>query len=212
MFSLGNYKVQSLLILVAILAIFLLPIQGEAKTYKYKDENGKWHFTDDPNQIPERFREKKDESSGQSKEKTRVELGGGYSIEINSDWKAKHTGSLKYKLVTTDKVDDYAPSLGFDVLGNRGPMDIFIADFFEVIRKRFQNLKELDRTSFSAENADGEKFVVDYEFAGEKVRTLYYIFENTKQEKVIVTCRVATETGDKFDDAFDGMVNSFIIK
>ena len=94
----------------------------------------------------------------------------------------------------------------------RVPMDAFISELFMVLRKRFQKFKELGRTSFSAENADGEKFVVDYEFAGEKVRTLYYIFENSRNEKVIVTCRVATETGDKFDKAFDEMVGSFIIK
>jgi hypothetical protein len=140
-----------------------------------------------------------------------VELGDGYSIEINPDWNAKHTGSLIFKLVTTDKVDDYVPSLGIDVMKTRGTMEAFIADLFKVLRKRFQKFKEFGRTSFSAENADGEKFVVDYEFAGEKVRTLYYIFENSKKDKVVVTCRVATETGDKFDNAFDEMVRSFVI-
>lgn len=45
-----------------------------------------------------------------------------------------------------------------------------------------------------------------------KVRTLYYVFENSAKDKVIVTCRVDTETGDKFDEAFDEMVKSFIVK
>ena len=212
MFNLKIYKAHSLLFMLAILVMFLLPAQGEAKMYKYKDESGKWHFTDDINQIPERFREKKDDLSGQAQVRTRVALGDGYSIEINSDWNAKHTGSLKYKLVTTGKVDDYPPSLGIDVMKTRGSREAFTADLFRVLRKRFQKLKELGRTSFSAENADGEKFVVDYEFAGEKVRTLYYIFENSKKDKVVVTCRVSTETGDKFDNAFDEMVRSFILK
>lgn len=215
MVSLGNNKMHSLLILLVILAIFLLPGQGETKMYKYKDESGKWHFTDDPNQIPEPFRNNEDagdQLADQIKETTRVTLGDGYSIEINSDWKAKHTGSLVYKLVTTAQVDDYTPSLGFDVMKVRGTRDAFTEDLFRVLRKRFQKFKELGRTPFSAENADGERFVTDYEFAGEKVRTLYYIFENTMKEKVVVTCRVATETGDKFDNAFDEMVRSFIIE
>jgi hypothetical protein len=143
---------------------------------------------------------------------TRVGLGGGYSVEINAAWEAKYTGSLKYKLVTTDAVDDYQPSFGIDVMKFRGPMDAFIADLFEVLEKRFHKFKKLAQAPFSAENSDGEKFVVDYEFAGEKVRTLYYIFENSVKEKVIVTCRVATATGDKFDDAFDEMVRSFTVE
>lgn len=212
MLSQRTYKVNSLIILFVILAIFILPTQGEAKMYKYKDESGKWHFTDDLNQIPERFREKMDGLFDQPKEKTRVELGGSYSIEINSDWKARRTGSLAYKLVTTAKVDDYAPSLGIDVIKNQRPMDDFISNFLKFIRKRFHNLKELGHTGFFAENANGEKFTVDYEFAGEKVRTLYYVFENSAKDKVIVTCRVDTETGDKFDEAFDEMVKSFIVK
>ncbi len=47
------------LILSVLLAIiFLIPLHSSAAIYKYKDENGKMHFTDSPLKIPEQYRDK----------------------------------------------------------------------------------------------------------------------------------------------------------
>jgi hypothetical protein len=41
----GNMnKLLSLMIILAL--VFVLGSNAEAKVYKYKDENGKWHFVD----------------------------------------------------------------------------------------------------------------------------------------------------------------------
>ncbi|MBT6716557.1 MAG: DUF4124 domain-containing protein [Nitrospina sp.] len=49
------------IILFFVGVIFLFPyIDGaEAAVYKWRDENGKIHFTDDPNNVPEKFRQDK---------------------------------------------------------------------------------------------------------------------------------------------------------
>ena len=49
------------IILFFVGVIFLFPyIDGaEAAVYKWRDDNGKIHFTDDPNNVPEKFRQDK---------------------------------------------------------------------------------------------------------------------------------------------------------
>lgn len=52
---------MSRLIFSVLLGGFFLmgnPDISSAKIYKYKDENGNIHFTNDPLTIPERYREK----------------------------------------------------------------------------------------------------------------------------------------------------------
>jgi hypothetical protein len=49
-------KIFSLLIIVALLIVH--SSNADAKTYKWKDEKGKTHFTDNPLKIPEKYREK----------------------------------------------------------------------------------------------------------------------------------------------------------
>ena len=118
-------------------------------------------------------------------------------------------------MVTTDKVDDFAPSLGIDVMKSRMTLQGFSAELLTVLKKRFTNFRKLGQTPFSAQNAQGLKFVTDYGYPEPgigDVRTLYYMFENSRKEKVVVTCRVAMQTGDRFDAAFDEMVRSLMIK
>jgi len=47
-----NIKITFLL----TLALMLLPVQGSAEFYKYKDAGGVWHFTDDLYEVPEEQR------------------------------------------------------------------------------------------------------------------------------------------------------------
>ncbi|MBC8282856.1 MAG: DUF4124 domain-containing protein [Nitrospinae bacterium] len=50
-------KLFLLLVMVSFLVCFDEKL--EAAVYKWRDENGKIHFTDDPNSVPEEFRQKK---------------------------------------------------------------------------------------------------------------------------------------------------------
>lgn len=40
-----------------VIGFLLFPLSGEAGFYSWKDENGKTHFTDDPSQVPPKYRE-----------------------------------------------------------------------------------------------------------------------------------------------------------
>ena len=54
-------KVARLIFSALLIGIFLIgnPTPSSAKMYKYKDENGKLHFTDDPTKVPEKYRKYK---------------------------------------------------------------------------------------------------------------------------------------------------------
>jgi len=62
-------------ILVAILSTFLIPQLSFGEVYKWVDEKGVVHFTDDMQQVPEKYRPKAEEigSSGGEKEETKGE-------------------------------------------------------------------------------------------------------------------------------------------
>ncbi|MZH04348.1 MAG: DUF4124 domain-containing protein [Nitrospinae bacterium] len=46
-------------LILNLLVIIFLPVgpssSSFAKTYKFRDENGKLHFTNDPSKVPEKF-------------------------------------------------------------------------------------------------------------------------------------------------------------
>lgn len=46
-----------LILTVILIFAFISPTSSTAKVYKYKDENGKTHYTNDPSKIPEEYRE-----------------------------------------------------------------------------------------------------------------------------------------------------------
>lgn len=62
-------------ILVAILSTFLISQLSFAEIYKWVDEKGEVHFTDDMTQVPEKYRPKAEEirSSGPGNEETKGE-------------------------------------------------------------------------------------------------------------------------------------------
>jgi hypothetical protein len=62
-------------ILVAILSTFFISQLSSAQVYKWVDENGVVHFTDDVTQVPEKYRPKAEEirSSGLENEETKGE-------------------------------------------------------------------------------------------------------------------------------------------
>ena len=56
-----------------------------AKTYKWVDEKGKAHFTDNPGNSPTQYRTSEKQPRAGKKAKIRVDIGRGYSFEIPGD-------------------------------------------------------------------------------------------------------------------------------
>ena len=46
------------MLIVGLLALSILSLPASAKIYKWKDENGKTHYTDSPAKIPKKYRSK----------------------------------------------------------------------------------------------------------------------------------------------------------
>ena len=94
--------------------LMMSPNPALEKMYKWVDEKGKTHFTDNRMNIPPQYRTPEKKSLAGTKEKKRVALGGGFPLEIPGDWKIVKRGSLQYKLVFTDKKDGYEPDCTLD--------------------------------------------------------------------------------------------------
>lgn len=198
------------LFLFLLILMFLLPVRAGGEAYKYQDENGTWHFTDDPGKIPQN---KNDKLSKKMIAGKRVHLGGGYSIELPGNWKAAKRGSLRYKLVFTKETDGFEPGLGLDEFRSRRSLKEFEADLLKTLKKRFKNFEKISRSSFPGDFSKGVKVVLNYEYqAGMDVRTIHYLFENPREGKIVLTCRVAKNTGTRFDADFDKMAQSLNIE
>ena len=84
--------------------LMMSPTPALAKMYKWVDEKGKTHFTDNRMNIPPQYR---------TPEKKRVALGGGFPLEILGDWKIAFTCTVakKTKAELDDVFDEMAASL-----------------------------------------------------------------------------------------------------
>ena len=47
---------KSIFLIFGVILLYLPSYESEATVYKWKDESGKIHFTDEPNRVPEEFR------------------------------------------------------------------------------------------------------------------------------------------------------------
>lgn len=94
--------------LIPIFPVLLLIVTNPAlaKIYKWTDESGKVHFTNDPAMVPEQFQQKeqkKNKTKNADGGGTRDDLGGGYFFELAKNWDIETRGSLRYKLIFTKK-------------------------------------------------------------------------------------------------------------
>lgn len=90
--SYSTKKARGPLILFAGFLVFIfLSFPADAKMYKWTDDQGKVHFTDNPSKIPKKYREKKDgvETIKRGPGRTKDELHGGRKgdyAEISSEY------------------------------------------------------------------------------------------------------------------------------
>ncbi len=64
---------ENILVVVGTLLLSLSAVQSEATVFKWRDDNGKIHFTDDPNRVPEKFRQEKIPLRPLSNPQTKIE-------------------------------------------------------------------------------------------------------------------------------------------
>lgn len=70
MIEVKKFEMARLVLTAILVCVFMLgiSISASAKIYKYKDENGKTHFTNDPSKIPEEYREENESAQPIKKE------------------------------------------------------------------------------------------------------------------------------------------------
>ncbi len=139
------------------------------------------------------------------------ELGGGYSLVPSENWIIKSPPASKYKVVLTDPADNFAPNINVVEEEFSGSMEDYIRLSMETLVKMMM-AKKISESSFSSKNADGVRLVTHTQMNALKLRQVFYFFENSQGQKVVVTASTSRDSGDKFDAAFDKMLHSFRVK
>ena len=184
-----------------------------AKIYKWVDDKGTTHFTDNPRKIPPQYRTPEKLPKAGRKVKKRVDIGRGYSFEISGDWKVSKRGSLQNKLIFTKKRDGYEPSCSLHEYKFRSPFKVFLANTKAAIKRAYTDYRIVSESAFSAKDLIGVKIKERFiDKLGKKARRQTYFFPALNKKNVVVVCQAAIKTRAALDDIFDEIVASLISK
>ncbi|HIE80635.1 MAG TPA: DUF4124 domain-containing protein, partial [Nitrospinaceae bacterium] len=166
-----------------------------AKTYKWVDEKGKAHFTDNPGNIPPQYRTSEKQPRAGKKAKIRVDIGRGYSFEIPGDWKVAKRGSLQNKLIFTKKRDGYEPHCSLHEYKFRRPFEEFKANTKAAIKRAYTDYRIVSESVFSTKDLKGVKIKERFiDKVGKNARRQTYFFHGLNKKNVAVVCQAAIKT------------------
>jgi hypothetical protein len=189
------------------------PHPAMAKMYKWVDENGRSHFTDNPGKIPLQYRKPDKKPRTRQEEKKRVDIGRGYSFEIPGDWKVAKRGSLQNKLIFTKKRDGYEPHCSLHEYKFRQPFEEFKAITKASIKRAYTDYRIVRESAFSAKDLKGVKIKERFiDKLGKNARRQTYFFHGSNKKNVAVVCQAAIKTKAALDDVFDEIAASLISK
>ncbi len=195
--------------LFLFIILILSPRPTLAQVFQWMDDKGNFHFTDNSNSIPMKYRAALKKPSGGAIVKNRVNIGGGYSFEIYENWGIEKRGSLRYKLIFTKRRNGFEPSCALDEFKSRNSFKKFVTGLQAVIEKRFKNYKKTSQSAFHAKPLKGIKVSEQLsDMSGENVRRFLYYFKIANDKKIVITCSVAEATGTQLNDAFDEIASS----
>ncbi|MBT3366660.1 MAG: DUF4124 domain-containing protein [Nitrospina sp.] len=197
--------------IILFVLLMVSPNLASAKVYKWVDEKGKAHFTDNPGKIPEQFRTPDKEPQAGKKAKKRVGIGRGYSFEIPGNWKVAKRGSLQNKLIFTNKRDDYEPDCSLHEYKITQPFEKFLAITKAAIKRAYTDYRIVSESAFSAKDIKGVKIKERFiDKLGKNARRQTYFFHVQNKKNVSITCQAAIKTKAALDDVFDEIVASLV--
>jgi hypothetical protein len=89
-----------------------------------------------------------------------------------------------------------------------GSMDEYVAESLEILEQSY-NARKVSKTSFSADNADGVKLTADTEINGKKIRQIFYFFQNSLGQKVVVRASSGRRSASALEKEFDSILHTF---
>lgn len=136
------------------------------------------------------------------------ELGGGYSLNPPENWTVKKFPGAAYKIVITQPVNNFSPNINLVDEEFCGSIEEYVAESFEILQQGY-NAKKISETLFSADNADGIKLTADTEINGKKVRQIFYFFQNSLGQKVVVRASSGRRSASALEKEFDSILHTF---
>ena len=141
-----------------------------------------------------------------------VELGGGYAVDVPEGWVAKtFPGSPYNGLFGTTSSEGFTPNINIQEEPNTSPMDEYVKLNLDQLEQIMKAVK-VSQDPFSAKNVEGVKLVTHTQFQELKLRQIFYFFDNSAGQKVVVTATASRQSDGKMDSAFDKIMNTFKVK
>lgn len=139
------------------------------------------------------------------------DLGGGYTLILSENWSVKRFPGTTYKILITQSINNFFPNINLVEDEFSGSMDKYVASSLEILQQGY-NARKVREASFSADNADGVKLTVDTEINGKKLRQIFYFFQNSVGQKVVVRATSGRRSASALEEEFDAILKTFRVK
>lgn len=140
------------------------------------------------------------------------EAQGGFSYEIPAQWEVREYPGLKYQILFTQPVDNFAPNVNFVDEDYAGDLDTYADANLPVLEKVISGFKLISRGS--GKTRQGREYrslrFIQTTQSGELTQISYFL-KLKKDRKLVVTCTTPSSQASRFDKVFSRVIASIRI-
>lgn len=137
------------------------------------------------------------------------EAQGGFSYEVPEAWQVRDYPGLKYQILFTQPVDNFAPNVNFVDEVYPGDLDSYVEANLPTLEKMLNGFELVSRGS--GKTRQGREYrSLQYKQqsqSGELIQ-LSYFMKLEKDRKLVVTCTTRSKDASRFEKVFSGIVSS----
>ena len=141
-----------------------------------------------------------------------VETDGGFSYAAPSGWKISEFPGLKFKIAFGKPIDGFSPNINVVDENYNSNLINYVIENEKNMKKIFQNYKHIGKKEFQTNSGlKGIKLVIEADQQGKSLRQTFYFFTRNDGKKLVVTCSVPLEQGEKYNHIFDSSMKTFLV-
>ncbi|MBI5950926.1 MAG: hypothetical protein HY865_04665 [Chloroflexi bacterium] len=138
-----------------------------------------------------------------------VESEGGFSYLPPSDWQIVEFPGMKYKGAWGKETAGFSPSLKFHSETYAGPLDDYISDNLELIKRVFSDVMIISQENFKTNDGENAiKVIAEDTQAEQRLHQIFYYLA-AGDEKFIITYTRLAEAGEENDILVDESIKTF---
>jgi len=134
---------------------------------------------------------------------------GGFSYEVPDAWQVREYPGLKYQILYTQPVDNFAPNVNFVDEDYAGDLDSYAEANLPTLKKMLNGFELVSRSGGKTKQGN-EYLYLRYKQqsqSGELVQTSYFL-KLKKDRKLVVTCTTRSDQAKRLEKLFTTIVTS----